>query len=139
MVNYRDSASSGVIKKLWLNVNSDNTFEVSKTRTFCWETSIGNVFCFFFFLKSVKFLVWKSQNCSRAIITTHSQSEIAPSLPDHLLGTAEAWERLLLTRICTFGDLLFFFASVKSHMIFLCVLPLWYPPLTQRDASSQST
>lgn len=51
MFNYRDSASSRVIKKLWLNVNSDNTFEVSKTRTFCWETSIGNVFCFFVFLK----------------------------------------------------------------------------------------
>lgn len=140
--NYRDSDSLRVINKLWLNVNLDSTFEVSKTYTFCWETSIGNewgFFVFFVFLKKCLIPGLEVTELQQSHYTIHSQSEIAPSLPDHLLVTAEARERLLLTRISTFGDLVVFFASVKSHMVFLCVLPFFSLPLTQRDASSQST
>lgn len=69
--------------------------------------------------------------------TIHLQSEIAPSLPDHLLVTAVVWERQLLSRISTFGDLLFFLASVKSVIIFLSILPFCSPSLARKDGSSQ--
>lgn len=84
---------------------------------------MGFFFLFLFFLKKCLIPGLEVTELQQSHYTIHSQSEIAPSLPDHLLVTAEVWERLLLTRISTFGDLLFFFTSVKSHMVFLCILP----------------
>lgn len=62
--------------------------------------------------------------------TIHGQSEIAPSLPDHVLVTAEIWERLLPTRIGTLGDFFFFFASIKSHNRFPFHTPFLLPTPT---------
>lgn len=116
--NYRDSDSLRVINKLWLNVNSDNTFEVSKTCTFCWETSIGNAF--YFFLNKYLIPGLKVTELQQSHYTIHLQSEIAPSGPDHLLVTTLAWGRLLLSRLSTFG--ICFSVLLQSNLMWFSFL-----------------
>lgn len=125
MVNYRDSDSLRVINKLWLNVNSDNTFEVSKTCTFCQETNIENVCLYLIPGLEVTEL-------QQSHYTIHLQSDTALSLPDHVLVTAVAWERLLLSRFSNVGTLLFF--TVKFFfLVLLSILPFFlFPPNLDR-------
>lgn len=127
---YRDSDSLRVINKLWLNVNSDNTFEVSKTCIFCQETNIENVCLYLIPGLEVTEL-------QQSHYTIHLKSETAPSLPDHLLVTAVAWERLLLSRFSNTWEFAIF--PVKFYLVLLSIPPFFlFPPNLEQMVLSNS-
>lgn len=83
-----------------------------------------------------EFYSWFGSHRIAQNYTIHWQSEIVPSLSDHMLVTAETWERLLLTRISTFRGLLFSLCFSQISHVLLSTLPFCSPPLTQRGGSA---
>lgn len=67
---------------------------------------------FVFFLNTYLIPGLEVSELQQSHYTIHLQSGTAPSVPDHLLVTAVAWERLLLSRLSNTWEFAFFQSSI---------------------------